>query len=98
LVVIPKQILRRVFREQPTRAHQSNLENGTIIYSLISNRKWPFQSFSLQFHRFLKVFFVWSYYRVGLSSFFDVVSGDYHCSSMVDTLADKMIPDAAIIN
>jgi hypothetical protein len=38
------------------------------------------------------------FYRVGLSSFFDVVSGDYHCSSMVDTLADKMIPDAAIIN
>jgi hypothetical protein len=26
LVVIPKQILRRVFREQPTRAHHSNLE------------------------------------------------------------------------
>jgi hypothetical protein len=44
---------------------------------------------------FLNLSFVYGY-RVGQSSFFDVVSGDYHCSSMVDTLADKMIPDTAI--
>jgi hypothetical protein len=37
-------------------------------------------------------------YRVGLSSFFDVVGGDYHCSTMVDTLTDKMIPYTAMHN
>jgi hypothetical protein len=33
-------------------------------------------------------------YRVGLSCFFDVVSRDDHRFAMVDTLADKMIPNA----
>ena len=37
-------------------------------------------------------------YRIRLSGFFYVVSGDDDCSPMVDTLADKMIPNALMGN
>ena len=34
-------------------------------------------------------------YRVGLFGLLDVVSSNYHCSAVIDTLADKMVPNAA---
>lgn len=75
-----QQHLWRLFGKQTTRTHHSNLISK-CVFSFSINILIKFPAFQIL-------------YRVSLSRFFDVMSGYNDCLSVIDTLADEMIPNA----